>query len=91
MKSPAGLTDAHMLPIVEVYNALYGLPKASQYFENFLSKELFKLKFVYTISDQQLFVLRRNFAICYLSTHVDNLFVRSHLNDWVREQLPHAF
>jgi len=54
-----------------------------------------KLGFVCTISGQQLFVLRRNGAICYLSTHVDDLFVActkgSKLNDWVREQLYQVF
>jgi len=40
MKRPSGLTDAHMPPIIELNKALYGLPKASQYFEEFLSKEL---------------------------------------------------
>ena len=33
MKRPYGLIDAHMPPIVELNKALYGLPKASQYFE----------------------------------------------------------
>jgi len=32
IKGPYELTDAHMLPIVELYKALYGLPKASHYF-----------------------------------------------------------
>jgi len=95
MKRPYGLTDAHMPPIVELNKALYGLPKASQYFEEFLSNELLKIGFVRTISDQQLFVLRRHGALCYLSTHVDDLFVActkgSQLNDWVREQLSHVF
>jgi len=54
-----------------------------------------KLGFDRTISDQQLFFLRRNGAICYLSTHVDDLFVActkgSKLNDWVREHLSHVF
>jgi hypothetical protein len=52
MKRPYGLTDAHMPPIVELNKALYGLPKATQYFEEFLSKELLKLGFVRTVSDQ---------------------------------------
>jgi len=36
MERPYGLTDAHMPPIVELHKALHGLPKASQYFEEFL-------------------------------------------------------
>jgi len=84
-----------MPPIVELHKALYGLPKAPQYFEEFLSRELLKLGFVWTISDQQLFVLRRNGSLCYLSRHVDDLFVActkgSQLNDWVRVQLSHIF
>jgi len=95
MKRPYGLTDDHMPPIVELHKTLYGLPRVSQYFEEFLSTELLKLGFVRTISDQQLFVLRRNGSLCYLSTHVDDLFVActkgSQLNDWVREQLSHVF
>jgi len=39
IKRPYGHTDAHMPPIVELNKALYGLPKASQYFEEFLYKE----------------------------------------------------
>ena len=39
MKRPAGLADDHMSPIVKLNKALYGLPKASQYFEDFLSKD----------------------------------------------------
>jgi len=72
MKRPYGLTDAHLPPIVELNEALHGLPNASQYFEEFLSTELLKLGFVHTISDQQLFVLRRYSVICYLSTSVDD-------------------
>jgi len=87
-------TDAHMPPIVKLHEALYDLPKASQYFEEFLYTELLKLGYVRTISDQQLFVLRRSGALCYLSTHADDLFVActkgSKLNDWVREQLSHV-
>ena len=75
MKRPYGLTDAHMPPIVESHKALYGLPKASHYFEEFLSNELLKIGFVRTISDQQLVVLYRNGALCYLFTHVDDVFV----------------
>ena len=85
IKRPYGLTDAHMTLIVEFHKALYGLPKASKYFEEFLSRELLILGFVRTISDQQLFVLRCNGALCYLCTHVDDLFVActksSKLND----------
>ena len=60
MKRPYGFTGAHMPPIVELNKALYGLPKASQYVEEFLSKALWKLGFVRTVSDQQLFVLRKD-------------------------------
>jgi len=84
-----------MPPIVELNKALYGLPKASQYFEEFLSQALLKIGFVRNVSDQQLFVLRNDTAICYVSTHVDDLFVTctkgSKLNDWVREQLSLVF
>ena len=45
MKRPYELTDAPMLPI-------YGIYQAYQYFEEFLSKELLKLSFVRTVSDQ---------------------------------------
>ena len=42
-----------------------------------------------------MFVLQKDTAICYVSTHVDDLFVTctkgSKLNDWVREQLSHVF
>ena len=51
--------------------------------------------FVRTVSDQQLFVFRKDGSICYLSIHVDDFFVActkgSKLNDWVREQLSHVF
>jgi len=87
MERTDGLTDAHILPIVELNKALYGLPKASQYFEVFLSKALLNLEFVRIVSDQQLFVLRKEGAICYISTHVNDFFVActkgSKLNDWV--------
>ena len=80
-----------MPPIVALHKALYRLSKASQYFEEFLFKELLKLEFFRTVSDQQLFVLRKDGAIYYLSTHVDDLFVAcSKLYDWVREQLSHV-
>jgi hypothetical protein len=94
-ETPLDLTDAHMPPIAELNKALYGLPKASQYFEEFLSQALWKLGFVRTFSDQQSFVLRKDTAICYVSTHVDDLFVTctkgSKLNDWVRDQLSLVF
>jgi len=51
MKRPYGFTDAHMPPIVELHKALYGLSKAFQYFEEFLSKELLELGFVQTVFD----------------------------------------
>ena len=75
MKGPKGITDSHMPPVVELNNAICGLLKASQYFEEFLSTQLIKLGVVRTVSDKQLFVLRRDGNICYLSTHVDDLFV----------------
>ena len=46
-----------MPPIAELNKALYNLPQVSQYFEEFLAKDLLKLGFVRTVSDQQLFVL----------------------------------
>jgi len=75
MKRPYVLTGAHMPPIIKLNKALHGLPEASQYIEEFLSKELLKLGFVRTVFDQQLSVLRRDGVICYLSSHVDDLSV----------------
>ena len=44
-----------------------------------------------TVSDKQLFVLCRDGELCYLSTHVDDLFVagtrESELHTWVQTQL----
>ena len=60
MKRPYGLTDNHMPPIVELNKALYGLPKASQYFEEFLSAELF------LINNYLFFVVMVLFAISLL-------------------------
>ena len=95
MKRPKGITDSQMPPVVELHKAIYGLPKASQYFEEFLSAQLIKLGFVRTVSDKQLFVLRRDGNICYLSTHVDDLFVActpsSGLHTWVQTQLEKVF
>jgi hypothetical protein len=96
LRRPKGLTDKHMPPIVELLKSIYGLPKASQYFEEFLSDQLLKLGFKRTISDKQLFILKRDDgSICYASTHVDDIFLActkdSGLNDWVREQLSKVF
>jgi len=95
LKRPSGLTDADMPAIVQLIKSLYGLPKASQYFEEFLANELFKLGFKRTISDQQLFILEKDDNICYASTHVDDIFLASTkdsgLNDWVHEQLKKVF
>ena len=91
MKRPHGLTDFHMLPIVELNKTIYGLHKAFKYFVEFLTAELMKLDLVRTISDQQIFLLRHDRDIFYLSTHVDDLFVAytrdSYLPDWVRDKL----
>ena len=48
------------------------------------------------ISDKQLLIFRRHdHSICYLGTHVDDIFLAcnkdSGLNDWVREQLGLVF
>ena len=96
LRRPRGLTDAHMPPVVELLKSIYGLPKASQYFEDYLSTHLLQLGFKRTISDKQLFLLRRpDHSICYLSTHVDDIFLActkdSGLNDWVRDQLALVF
>jgi len=95
LKRPAGLTDNDMPAIVELIKSLYGLPKASQYFEEFLANELIKLGFKRTISDQQLFILEKDGKICYASTHVDDIFLASSkdsgLNDWVHAQLAKVF
>ena len=85
-----------MPPIVKLLKSIYGLPKASQYFEEYLSAQLIKLGFKRTISDKQLFIFRRpDNCICYLSIHVDDIFLActkdSGLNDWVREQLALVF
>jgi hypothetical protein len=79
-----------MPPIIESNKALHGLPKTSQYFQEFLSKGFLKLRFVRKISDQQLFVRRRKGSIFYLSAHSDHYLVvactkDSHLNCRVRE------
>jgi hypothetical protein len=95
LKRPSGLTDDDMPAIVQLIKSLYGLPKASQYFEEFLANELFKLGFKRTISDQQLFILEKDGNICYVSTHVDDIFLASTkdsgLNDWVHDQLKKVF
>ena len=96
LRRPKGLTDQQMPAIVELLKSIYGLPKASQYFEEYLSEHLLKIGFKRTISDKQLFMLRDdNGNICYLSTHVDDIFLASTkdsgLNDWVREQLSKVF
>ena len=75
LRRPRGLTDGHMPPVVELLKSIYGLPKASQYFEEYLSVHLLQLGFKRTISDKQLFIfLRPDHSICYLSTHVDDIF-----------------
>ena len=96
LRRPRGLTDEHMPPVVELLKSIYGLPKASQYFEEYLSVHLLQLGFKRTISDKQLFIFRRpDHSICYLSTHVDDIFLActkdSGINDWVREQLALVF
>jgi hypothetical protein len=95
LKRPTGLTDNDMPLIVELIKSLYGLPKASQYFEEFLANELLRLGFKRTISDQQLFFLEKDGAICYISTHVDDIFLactkNSDLNEWVHTQLAKVF
>ena len=91
MKHPKGIADSQMPPVVELNKAIYGLRKASQYFEELLSTQLLKLGFVRTVFDKQLFVLRRDSNICYLSTHVGDLFVastrKSELHTLVQTQL----
>jgi len=96
LRRPKGLTDKHMPPIVELLKSIYGLPKASQYFEEYLSDKLLNLGFKRTISDKQLFILKRDDgSICYASTHVDDIFLActkdSGLNDWVRDQFAKVF
>ena len=74
--------------VVELNKAIYRLPKASQYFEEFLSAQLLKLGLVRTVFDKQLFVLRRDGNICYPST--DRLVActsASGLHVWVQTQL----
>ena len=61
-----------------------------------MSVHLLNLGFERTISDKQIFIFRRpDHSICYLSTHVDDIFLActkdSGLNDWVREQLALVF
>ena len=95
LKRPTGLTDESMPRIVELLKSLYGLPKASQYFEEFLSNELLRIGFQRTISDKQLFILEKDNAICYISTHVDDIFLActkdSGLNTWVHTELAQVF
>ena len=43
LRRPRGLTDQHMPPVL--LKSIYGLPKASQYFEEYLSVHLLKLGF----------------------------------------------
>ena len=59
VKCPKKITDSQMPPVVKLNKAVYILPEASQYLEKFLSNQLFKLGFIRTVSDKQLFVLRR--------------------------------
>ena len=84
-----------MPPVVELNKAIYGLPKSTQYFdqyfEEFLSTQLLKLEFVRTVSDKKLFVLLQDDNICYISTYVDDLFVTftpaSGLHVWIQTEL----
>jgi hypothetical protein len=58
-----------MLPIVKLLKYLYGRPQASKYFDERLSVSLLRMGFTQCISDNQLFVLRRNYDFVYLLKH----------------------
>jgi hypothetical protein len=72
LRRPTGATDDIMPPIVKLLKCLYGLPQASKYFDEHLSATLIKMGFSRCISDNQLFVLRRDEDFVYLLKHVDD-------------------
>jgi hypothetical protein len=72
LRRPAGASDEVMPPIVKLLKCLYGLPQASKYFDEHLSKSLITMGFTRCISDDQLFILRRGDDYVYLLKHVDD-------------------
>ena len=75
MRRPAGLTDAHMPEVVQLLKCIYGLPLASAYFREHSDKVLKTIGFVQTISDPQVYILRRDKEFVIVATHVDDFEV----------------
>ena len=75
MRRPAGLTDAHMPEVVQLLKCIYGLPLASAYFREHSDNVLKSIGFKQTISDPQVYILRRDKEFVIVATHVDDFEV----------------
>ena len=75
MRRPKGMTDAQMPAVVRLRKCLYGLPAASRYFNEHLSKTLLAQNFKRLISDPQMYIKWVGSKKIIASTHVDDLLV----------------
>jgi hypothetical protein len=80
LRRPAGATDEVMPPIVKLLKCLYGLPQASKYFDEHMSNTLLQMGFTRCISDDQMFILRKNDDYVYLLKHVDDCMLAAPKN-----------